>query len=222
MLTGSEAEYRLVQRTFNCVSLLIPGGEKCVLMRTHIINDEHFLASLEYPDGLSIQHDAQRRVFLYVAENTHALPICHVQLRPGRSRLGSRLASPAHTVLDELGLGTSKHVKVSEMAYGQRRQLELAMVLATQPKLMLLDEPLAGMSGAEADAMIGLLSKVKQRCSIVLIEHDMDAVFSLADRVTVLVYGKPIASGTPEEIQQNATVRSTYLGDETVDDFAVT
>ncbi|MGE3992390.1 ABC transporter ATP-binding protein [Pseudorhodoplanes sp.] len=132
-----------------------------------------------------------------------------------------QLTSPAHTILDELGLGHSKEVKVSEMAYGQRRQLELAMVLAMQPKLMLLDEPLAGMSGAEADAMVAFLGHVRERCSVVLIEHDMDAVFSLADRVTVLVYGKPIASGTPEEIQQNDTVRSIYLGDETIDDFAI-
>lgn len=131
------------------------------------------------------------------------------------------LTSPAHTILDELGLGHSKDAKVSEMAYGQRRQLELAMVLAMQPKLMLLDEPLAGMSGAEADAMVAFLGHVRERCSVVLIEHDMDAVFSLADRVTVLVYGKPIASGTSAEIQQNETVRSIYLGDETIDDFAI-
>jgi branched-chain amino acid transport system ATP-binding protein len=132
-----------------------------------------------------------------------------------------RLTLPAHTILDELGLGSSKDVKVSEMAYGQRRQLELAMVLAMQPKLMLLDEPLAGMSGAEAEAMVAFLGHVKLRCSIVLIEHDMDAVFSLADRVTVLVYGKPIASGPPAEIQRNKSVRAIYLGDETVDDLPI-
>lgn len=129
-------------------------------------------------------------------------------------RHDARLAMPASALLDELGLGQRQHVKVADMAHGERRQLELAMVLALQPKVMLLDEPLAGMSGAEADEMVAFLARLKGRYGIVLVEHDMDAVFALADRVTVLVYGKPIATGEPADIQHNADVRSVYLGDE--------
>jgi len=106
----------------------------------------------------------------------------------------------------------------AQLAYGQRRQLELAMTLAAQPKVLLLDEPMAGMSVQESHAVIALLKRLKAtgQHTILLIEHDMDAVFALADRITVLVYGKALVSGTPGEIRNNAEVRAVYLGDEEI------
>ena len=114
----------------------------------------------------------------------------------------------------EVGLADSARRLVANLAHGARRQLELAMVLALEPRLMVLDEPLAGMSGAEAEAMIELLGRLKADCTIVLVEHDMQAVFSLADRLTVLAAGRPIASGTPDEIRSDPIVRHAYLGEE--------
>ena len=103
---------------------------------------------------------------------------------------------------------------VASMAHGERRQLELAMVLVTQPKLLLLDEPMAGMSQHESERVVELLATLKGRYSILLVEHDMDAVFALADRISVLVYGHVIAHGSPDEIRGNELVREAYLGAE--------
>jgi branched-chain amino acid transport system ATP-binding protein len=124
------------------------------------------------------------------------------------------LTVPALEALKEVGLLGVAHGLVMNMAHGARRQLELAMVLALKPRVMLLDEPLAGMSGVEADAMVALLSQLKERYTIVIVEHDMDAVFSLADRLTVLTAGRPIATGTAAEIRTNQQVKVAYLGDE--------
>ena len=88
------------------------------------------------------------------------------------------------------------------------------MALATNPRLLLLDEPMAGMGTEESQRMIELLSRLKQTKTIILVEHDMDAVFRLADRISVLVYGRVIATGTPEEIKMNDEVRKAYLGEE--------
>jgi branched-chain amino acid transport system ATP-binding protein len=125
-----------------------------------------------------------------------------------------RLVGSARTLLARVGLGDFEDVPASAMAHGAKRQLELAMTLALNPKVMLLDEPMAGMSHHETDGMIALLAGIKRSCSIVLIEHDMDAVFALADRITVVVYGRSIATGTPEDIRNNADVRDAYLGDQ--------
>lgn len=116
--------------------------------------------------------------------------------------------------LAKVGLTEAKNRTVAELAHGEHRQLEIAMALATEPKVLLLDEPLAGMSQGESAAMIALLKSLKGRYPILLVEHDMDAVFSLADRISVLVYGRIIASGTPEEIRNNVEVRAAYLGEE--------
>lgn len=129
-------------------------------------------------------------------------------------RSDRRLVEPAHEFLDRVGLGDQAHTRVSSMAYGARRQLELAMTMALKPKVMLLDEPMAGMSQTESEGMVELLRNQKGAYSILLVEHDMDAVFALADRVTVVVYGRPIACGTPDEIRNNREVREAYLGDE--------
>jgi branched-chain amino acid transport system ATP-binding protein len=122
------------------------------------------------------------------------------------------LTEAAMAALSEVSLDAQAHRIVANMAHGERRQLELAMVLVTRPKLLLLDEPMAGMSQHESESVIALLSRLKGQYAILLVEHDMDAVFALADRITVLVYGRPIATGTPDEIRNNADVREAYLG----------
>jgi len=124
------------------------------------------------------------------------------------------LVDRAQALLDRAGLSGFEDIPASGMAHGAKRQLELAMTLALKPKVMLLDEPMAGMSHHETEGMIALLAGIKGSCSIVLIEHDMDAVFALADRITVVVYGRSIATGTPEAIRNNADVRDAYLGDQ--------
>jgi branched-chain amino acid transport system ATP-binding protein len=113
------------------------------------------------------------------------------------------------------GLAKHSDVLAGELAYGQRRQLELAMALAAQPKFLLLDEPMAGMSVQESAGVIEMLRGLKGRYTILLVEHDMDAVFALADRISVLVYGSVMFTGTPDEIREHPEVRSVYLGEET-------
>jgi branched-chain amino acid transport system ATP-binding protein len=120
----------------------------------------------------------------------------------------------ADAAIAAAGLGALKQVPAGELAYGQRRQLELAMALSAQPRFLLLDEPMAGMSTQESAAVTALLKGLKGRYTILLVEHDMDAVFSLADRITVLVYGQAIFSGTPDEIRDHPEVRAVYLGEE--------
>jgi branched-chain amino acid transport system ATP-binding protein len=124
------------------------------------------------------------------------------------------LVEPAMTALAQVGLTERAHTPVSVLAHGERRQLEIAMVLATGAKLLLLDEPMAGMSPIESEAVVALLKKLKGQCTILLVEHDMDAVFALADRITVLVYGRPVATGTADEIRHHPEVREAYLGEE--------
>jgi branched-chain amino acid transport system ATP-binding protein len=124
------------------------------------------------------------------------------------------LLEPAGKILNDLGLGGRSHVLAGNLAHGEQRQLEVAIALATAPRLLLLDEPMAGMGIEESRRMIALLSSLKRRHTIVLVEHDMDAVFRLADRISVLVYGRVIATDTPEKIRANEEVRRAYLGTE--------
>jgi branched-chain amino acid transport system ATP-binding protein len=125
-----------------------------------------------------------------------------------------RLVEPAQAMLDRVGLAERAHVLAANLAHGEQRQLEIAMALATGPKLLLLDEPTAGMGPEDTQRMTAFLSGLKGDYSMLLIEHDMDAVFALADRITVLVYGRAIATGTPQEIRANDEVRAAYLGEE--------
>jgi len=130
------------------------------------------------------------------------------------ARAESALRDPARKVLDEVGLGERADVVAANLAHGEQRQLEVAMALATRPRVLLLDEPVAGMGNEETQSMVRFLGTLKGRLSIILVEHDMDAVFSLADRISVLVYGRIVATGTPHEIRANAEVRRAYLGEE--------
>jgi branched-chain amino acid transport system ATP-binding protein len=126
----------------------------------------------------------------------------------------ARLVEPARAALETVGLADRADITVRNLSHGEHRQLEIAMALATRPKLLLLDEPMAGMGAEESQKMVSILNGLKGDHTILLIEHDMDAVFALADQITVLVYGNAIASGTPDEIRANEEVRTAYLGEE--------
>ncbi len=130
------------------------------------------------------------------------------------ARTDERLQGPAARVLDQVGLGGRSNVLAGNLAHGEQRQLEIAMALATGPRLVLLDEPMAGMGLEESNRMVQLLRSLKGEYAMLLVEHDMDAVFALADRITVLVYGRAIASGPPEQIRADQNVRDAYLGDD--------
>ena len=130
------------------------------------------------------------------------------------ARSEAELREPARAALDRVGLGPRGDVLVSSLSHGEHRQLEIAMALATRPRMLLLDEPMAGMGPEETSRMVALLRELKRDLTILLIEHDMEAVFALADCITVLVYGRIIASGAPEVIRANAEVREAYLGEQ--------
>lgn len=144
-----------------------------------------------------------------------------VQARAGHSfrfwraaREARELREPARGFLEEVGLGARASAVAANMSHGEHRQLEIAMALASRPRLLLLDEPVAGMGTEESQRMIRFLGTLKGKRTLILVEHDMDAVFSLADRISVLVYGRIIATGAPAEIRANAEVRGAYLGEE--------
>ncbi|MBI2205750.1 MAG: ABC transporter ATP-binding protein [Candidatus Rokubacteria bacterium] len=132
--------------------------------------------------------------------------------RPARA--DRALRDPARAMLESVGLGARGDVVAANLAHGEQRQLEIAMALATRPRLLLLDEPVAGMGLDESQQMIRFLGSLKGRHTMVLVEHDMDAVFTLADRISVMLYGRIIATGAPEAIRANEEVRRAYLGDE--------
>ena len=123
-------------------------------------------------------------------------------------------AASAREALVRVGLGDRLDVPSMELSHGEHRQLEIAMAFVTRPKLMLLDEPAAGMGPEESQRMVSLLRELKNDHAILLIEHDMDVVFAIADRITVLVNGRVIASGDPAAIEADASVREAYLGDD--------
>ena len=116
-------------------------------------------------------------------------------------------------VLERVGLGTRLHMTANTLSHGERRRLEIALALATQARLLLLDEPMAGMDLEESAGLVELLRGIKGEATILLVEHDMDAVFRLADRISVLVYGRVIATGTPGAIRADEQVRRAYLGE---------
>jgi branched-chain amino acid transport system ATP-binding protein len=128
------------------------------------------------------------------------------------------LRDPARAALERVGLGHRADTVASALSHGEHRQLELAMALAGQPRMLLLDEPMAGMGPEESARMVELMRELKGELTILLVEHDMEAVFALADRITVLVYGRVIASGRPEEIRANPQVRDAYLGEQEATD----
>ena len=124
------------------------------------------------------------------------------------------LFDDADALLGRVGLAERADALAGNLAHGEQRQLEVALALATQPKLLLLDEPMAGMGPEESARMMDLIEKLRQDITVLLVEHDMDAVFRLADRISVLVNGRIIATGVPDEIRVNPEVKKAYLGDE--------
>jgi branched-chain amino acid transport system ATP-binding protein len=129
------------------------------------------------------------------------------------ARKESQLRDAALAALVRVGLGSRAETLVSKLSHGEQRELELAVALATKPQVLLLDEPMAGLGITESARMVKLLRELRQEVTIVLVEHDMDAVFALADRITVLVYGRVIASGAPAAIRGNEEVKRAYLGE---------
>jgi len=129
-------------------------------------------------------------------------------------RVTDAAVDSAMAALHEVGLAEQAELRASALTHGEQRRLELAMALVTSPLVLVLDEPLAGTGPDETRAIMRLLKALKSRCAILLIEHDMDAVFSLADRISVMVAGRIIASGPPETIKANADVQAAYLGRE--------
>lgn len=143
-----------------------------------------------------------------------------VQARQGHSfrffanaRRDRDLRQRARDHLAAAGLADRAETKVADLSHGEQKQLEFAIALACEPRLLLLDEPMAGLGHAESEQMVTMLSGLKGRITMLLVEHDMDAVFTLADRISVLVYGRIIATGTAQEIRDNAEVRTAYLGE---------
>ncbi|MGH8809992.1 MAG: ABC transporter ATP-binding protein [Noviherbaspirillum sp.] len=126
----------------------------------------------------------------------------------------SAMFDEAQTIAQRIGLGERSAMLGGELSHGDQRRLELGLALATKPKLLLLDEPMAGMGHDESDDLVPLIAALRPSVAVLLIEHDMDAVFRIADRISVLVAGRIIASGSPDDIRNNAEVKRAYLGDE--------
>ena len=139
------------------------------------------------------------------------LPGAFDMLRPARSR--ADVLSRARQALEQCGLADRAQRRAVDMSYGEQRQLELAMLLASEPELLLLDEPLAGMGPEESARVIDLLKRLAATHTLVMIEHDMDAVFAVAERITVMVNGSVLASDTPAAIRANKAVQEAYLGE---------
>jgi len=131
-----------------------------------------------------------------------------------RARAEPSLRDPALAILERVGLGGRADAPAATLAHGEKRALEIALALASRPRLLLLDEPTAGMGPEESARLVRMLATLKGTLTILLIEHDMDAVFALADRITVLVYGRAIATGAPAAIRGNDEVRQAYLGED--------
>jgi branched-chain amino acid transport system ATP-binding protein len=129
-------------------------------------------------------------------------------------RRDRRLIEPAMAALERVGLAERANERVGALSHGERRQVELAVALAMRPRLLLLDEPMAGLGLEDSQRMTEVLAALRSETAMLLIEHDMDAVFALADQISVLVAGRVIATGTPAAIRASAAVREAYLGDE--------
>ena len=130
------------------------------------------------------------------------------------ARLDRALNVAGRAALDRVGLGHRAFTPASALSHGEKRQLELAVALAARPKLLLLDEPLAGAGPEETERLIALLRSLRAEVGILLVEHDMQAVFALADRISVLVYGRLVVTGTADAIRAHPEVRSAYLGED--------
>ncbi len=200
---------------FNLVSGFLPpsagrvvfDGQDITGMPTHRISQLGMARTLQVKsvfNGLSVYDN------VWIAAHSR-----HRFLHPLKSaRTYGATADDAAQALAAVELTSRASELAGNLAYGDVALLEIAIAIAMKPKLLLLDEPVAGMGSEESQRMVACLATLKGRRSIILVEHDMDAVFSLADRISVLVYGRIIATGTPQEIRANADVRRAYLGED--------
>jgi branched-chain amino acid transport system ATP-binding protein len=229
-------------RVTDCLSLDIQEGETHAVIgpngagKTTLI---HQISGALAPDAGRIRFDGRdvtalpmpARARLGLARSfqiTHVLPrftalenvALAVQARSGSSfrfwrpaAADETLNAPALEALATLGLAARAHTRAGALSHGEKRLLEIAIALAQAPKLLLLDEPMAGAGAEETRRLVETLKRLKRRYTIVLVEHDMHAVFALADRVSVLVEGRILATGTPDAVRNDAAVRAAYLGD---------
>jgi branched-chain amino acid transport system ATP-binding protein len=200
------------------VSGTIPPDGGSVLIGTHDVTNWSFARRARLGLGRSFQITSI--VPGFTALENAALA---VQARDGTSfrflrpvRMEHRLNQQARTALDQVGLGDRADTVAGTMSHGEKRQLELAIALAMQPRLLLLDEPLAGAGAEETERLIGLLRQLRSSYGILLVEHDMQAVFALADRISVLVYGRIVVTGDAATIRDHPEVRSAYLGEDPI------
>jgi branched-chain amino acid transport system ATP-binding protein len=226
----------------NNISFDVAEGELHALIGPNGAGKTTFIAQIAgelHPDSGSVHFDGTeisewrtparvRRGLARTFQITQLLPdytaldnvALAVQVRRGHSyqffadaRKRTDIRDEGRQHLDRVGLGSRADIVVSELSHGEQKQLELAIALATRPLMMLLDEPMAGLGTAECARMIDLLKVLKTEITILLVEHDMDAVFALADRISVLVGGERIATGSADEIRANEAVRFAYLGE---------
>ena len=154
---------------------------------------------------------------LSVYENVREVILARKGIRMNFIRLADSIGGieeEAMTILEKIGLAGKSDIQAGELAYGQLRALEIGLILSSKPKMILLDEPTAGMSMDETRDAIKLIDQITQGTSLVIIEHDMEVVFSLADEITVIGYGSVLATGKPEEIRGHPKVIEAYLGDQ--------
>jgi branched-chain amino acid transport system ATP-binding protein len=162
--------------------------------------------------GRTFQINSSFRSFT-ARENVMLAILAARAMKPWAPFHGDReLHARADRILEEVGLADRGDALAGSLPHGVLRQLEIALAIAAEARLLLLDEPLAGVAAGEAAAMISLLQRLRGRCALLLVEHDMDAVFALADRVTVLAEGRVIASGVPSSVALDENVRRVYLG----------
>ncbi len=189
---------------------IVFGGQDVGALATHQRARAGLLRSYQITSIFEEFTVTENAVLAAMAAKRHAWRFWKPMLSDAAAR------SAADEAVAAAGLANQADTPAGELAYGQRRQLELALALAAQPRFLLLDEPMAGMSVQESAAVTKLLRSLKGRYTILLVEHDMDAVFALADRISVLVYGRVMFTGTPDEIREHPEVRAVYLGEETV------
>ena len=228
------------------ISLTLPPGELHAIIGPNGAGKSTLIAQVTgeiAPDGGRIRFDgadvttvpAYRRSQLGLARSFQVTTLfpdftaldnvaLSVQAHSGHSfrfwraaRSEKQLRDPAKAALQRVGLVERASSLVADLSHGERRQLEIAMALAARPRLLLLDEPMAGMGPEESTRLVQLLQALKREVTVLLIEHDMDAVFALADRISVLVYGRIIATGGPAAIRADPTVREAYLGEGAAD-----
>ncbi len=228
------------------ISLMLPAGELHAIIGPNGAGKSTLIGQLTgeiVPDSGCIRFDGQditnvpvyRRTQLGLARSFQVTTLfpdfsaidnvaLSVQAHSGHSfrfwraaRNEIELREPAQAALARVGLAERAATPVADLSHGERRQLEIAMALAGRPRMLLLDEPMAGMGPEESARLVELLRALKGAVTIMLIEHDIDAVFALADRISVLVYGRIIATGDPAAIRSDLAVREAYLGEGAAD-----